>query len=60
LAEYPRKLEKDEEKDWAWYLIGMTPEERKKTMTEKIEKWYSPSDVQKIKRAFIKLTMGEV
>jgi hypothetical protein len=56
---YERKLEKDEEKDWAWDLIGMTPEEREKTMKEKVEKWYSPEDVQKIKRAFVKLATSD-
>lgn len=52
---YERKLEKGEEQDWAWNLIGMTPEERNKTMKEKVEKWYCPDDVAKIKSAFVKL-----
>jgi len=50
-----RKLKKGEEKDWAWDLIGMTPGQRRKVMKEQIEKQYSPADVRKIKRAFVKL-----
>jgi hypothetical protein len=49
-----KKLGKNEEEDWAWSLIGMTPSGRRKTM-EKIERDYSPTDVNKIKKAFIKL-----
>jgi hypothetical protein len=56
---YERKLATGEEKDWAWDLIGMTPEERTKTMSEKVERWYAPKDVAKIKMAFVKLARGK-
>lgn len=50
-----RKLAKGEDKDWAWDLVGMTPQERKTAIKEKVEKWYSTEDADKIKNAYKRL-----
>lgn len=56
---HTRKLSKGEEKDWAWELVGMTPSARQKMMEEQIKRDYSPSDVRKIKTAFVNLARGK-
>jgi hypothetical protein len=56
---FKRKLGKGEEDDWAWDLMSMSHEERMKIMSEQIERDYSPSDVKKIKGAFVKLAKSD-
>ena len=57
---YERTLGKDEDKDWAWELVGLLPDQRKKMMEEKVKKWYSPRDVARIKKAFMELVTKDV